>query len=306
MIFEYALEPEMVAAWCRDHYKCRFFQDHFGVAQGRLVSRYPKKWAKKVWKVSSASDDMDKTRLTELLARLKDTMVKRKDMVWNDEESWLQNALQEHGRFPFRAILASGNPEGRSEVLDEGEITAASCPAWDNPHGKIVHRQAAEMANATKEILTCCRWVKFIDPYFSQCKQRHKDTLREFFRILFRERPVGPPDTIEIHASGSGTGATIDHLKEFYEKIIPISIQVTLFQWQKKPGGQSLHNRYILTDIGGVSFAHGLDTGAAGETDDIHRLDSEQYQFRCRQYDPKIPAFDQTEEPIKIIGTLER
>jgi hypothetical protein len=66
-----------------------------------------------------------------------------------------------------------------------------------------------------------------------------------------------------------------------------------------------LHNRYILTDLGGVSFQHGLDTGADGETDDISRLDLDQYIFRCKQYDPAAPAFDSAADPLMIIGILE-
>lgn len=64
------------------------------------------------------------------------------------------------------------------------------------------------------------------------------------------------------------------------------------------------HNRYILTDLGGVSFSHGLDTGRDGETDDIHRLDLDQYIYHCKQYNPTAPAFDQAADPLEIIGTL--
>ena len=63
-------------------------------------------------------------------------------------------------------------------------------------------------------------------------------------------------------------------------------LQITLYKWQERPGGQKLHNRYILTGLGGVSFHHGLDTGAEGETDASNRLDLDQYILRCKQYDP--------------------
>lgn len=79
-------------------------------------------------------------------------------------------------------------------------------------------------------------------------------------------------------------------------------MQVTLYRWRERPGGQRLHNRYILTDIGGVSFQHGLDTGQAGETDDINRLGLDQYTLRCQQYDPAVPAFDRAEAPLVITG----
>ena len=100
MIYEYALEPEMVSAWGRLHNQ-RFFLREFGLGQGRLVSRYPKKWARKVWESFGGDNDMDKKRLEELLVRLQETMIKRKDCVWDDaQETWIENALLEHVRHP--------------------------------------------------------------------------------------------------------------------------------------------------------------------------------------------------------------
>ena len=125
---------------------------------------------------------------------------------------------------------------------------------------------------------------------------------KPFLTRLNKERPIGPPEAVEIHTGLHG--ATTDYLKESFEKFIPAGLSVTLFQWQERPGGQKLHNRYILTDLGGVSFHHGLDAGADGETDDITRLDREQYLIHCKQYDIKCPAFDHAADPLEIIGTL--
>ncbi len=94
-----------------------------------------------------------------------------------------------------------------------------------------------------------------------------------------------------------------DHVKEFYDKIIPVGLQVILYRWQQRSGGQKLHNRYILTDLGGVSFQHGLDAGKKGETDDITRLELDQHVFHCKQYDPTAPTFDQAADPLVITGT---
>ena len=300
MISEYALEPEMVAAWC-DHLNHRFFIREFGLGSGRLVSRYPKKWAKKVWESFGAGNDMDRKRLEELLARLHETMIKRKDFIWDDADPWLKNALLEHGRYPFHAVLARHNPENRPEILGVDELAALPCPGWDTPHGLTVNRQAPDMAAAVKSMLTCCRWVKFVDPYFVKGKIGHKKSLSAFLKVLNSAKPVGPPETIEIHTGGDG--ATTDYLKEFYEMIIPIGMQVTLYRWRERPGGQKLHNRYILTDIGGVSFQHGLDTGADGDIDDISLLDLDQHILHCKQYVRDTSAFDQAAPPLEIIGT---
>ena len=300
MIYEYALEPEMVATW-GELYNCRFFIREFGLGQGRLVSRYPKTWAKKVWEAFGSGREIDRKRLEELLVRLKETMVKRKECCWDDEkESWFENALQEHERYPFFAIMARNNPEGRAEILAEADLAGESLASWDVPHGRTVPRKAAEMTAAIEMMLSRCRWVKFIDPHISPGRPDYRPSLRAFMTILGAERPVSQPEAVEIHTGRHN--ATANFLKESYEGLIPVGLPVTLFQWQERPGGQGLHNRYILTDLGGVSFHHGLDTGADGETDDITRLDRAQYELRCAQYNINAPAFDQAEEPLEIIG----
>ena len=298
MIFEYALEPEMVAAW-GDRNNHRFFLREFGPGQGRLVSRYPKRWARKVWESFGGGSDMDRKRLEELLARLQDTMIKRRDYVWDDAETWLDNALAEHNRHPFKAVLARNNPAYHPDILCEDDLPS---PAWETPHGVTVKRKTTDMTAVIETMLGRCCWVKFIDPYFVKGKRGHKKSLQAFLKVLASDRPVASLERIEIHTSGDG--ATADFLRNFYEDIIPKGLQITLFQWQEKPGGQRLHNRYILTDLGGVSFQHGLDTGAVGETDDINRLDLEQFELRCKQYDSATSTFDQAEEPLKITGTF--
>ena len=299
MIAEYALEPEMVAAW-GDRFNHRFFIREFGLGSGRLVSRYPKKWAKKVWRSFAGGSPMERKRLEELLVRLQETMIKRKDFVWDDTATWLENVVQEHARYPFKAIMAKNNSAGRTEILCEDALAELPCPGWDRPHGMTVNRKAPDMAAAVKQALACCRWVKFIDPYFSKCKHGHKKSLKAFFSILKRERPVGPPEKVEIHTSWGGT--TADYLNGFYKEIVPLGMTATIFQWQERPSGQRLHNRYILTDLGGVSFLHGLDIGADGETDDIALLERAQYISRCRLYDPTAQAFEQAADPLVIVG----
>ena len=109
------------------------------------------------------------------------------------------------------------------------------------------------------------------------------------------------PKKIEIHTKVNG--AAPDYLKKFFEKIVPVDLQITLYQWQERPKGQKLHNRYILTDLGGVAFLHGLDVGQEGEIDDLTRLDRDQYNKRCRDYNLEQPAFDLVSPPLLITGT---
>jgi hypothetical protein len=72
----------------------------------------------------------------------------------------------------------------------------------------------------------------------------------------------------------------------------------------QKTGGEKLHNRYILTDLGGVAFGVGLDEGDDGETDDLTLMDRALYELRWSQYDgDPPPGFEQEETPVEVEGT---
>lgn len=65
-----------------------------------------------------------------------------------------------------------------------------------------------------------------------------------------------------------------------------------------------LHNRYILTDLGGVAFGIGLDDGKKGETDDITLMNRDLYELRWSQYGGDPPSgFEQEGDSIEVEGT---
>ena len=110
MIHEYALEPELVATWT-DPSDCRYFKESFGLGQGRVVSRYPKRWKRLVWDAFCGNNDLAQKRLEELLVHLSERMVRRSNIQWDaNSTSWLENAEREHERYPFHAILAQKQP----------------------------------------------------------------------------------------------------------------------------------------------------------------------------------------------------
>lgn len=83
--------------------------------------------------------------------------------------------------------------------------------------------------------------------------------------------------------------------------VIPIGMQVTIGLWRQRVNGEEIHNRYILTDRGGVKFGNSLREGDAGTTDDINLLSGEQHKLRLNQYAGPSHAFDQI-NAITIIG----
>ncbi len=307
MIHEYALEPELVATWT-DRRTCLYFKESFGLGQGRLVSRYPKCWKELVWEVFDSTDDFDQKRLEVLLLHLSEQMVRRSDDQWDGEStSWLENAEREHEKRPFHAIVARANPKSRAHVLTECEIDDSAL--WKVEHGRHVKRNAVEMAEVVAPMLECSSDVIFVDPYFRPGLQRCRRPFKAFLERMVRQRPDEMPTRIEVHTSDKFKDTKTD---KFFQrkcdaklhKCVPKGMKVLVRRLKKKQDGEQLHNRYILTDLGGVAFGTGLDEGNEGETDDITLMDRDQYQLRWSQYGGNPPAgFDQEETPVEVVGT---
>ncbi|RJP24020.1 MAG: hypothetical protein C4520_04815 [Candidatus Abyssobacteria bacterium SURF_5] len=302
MIFEYAVEPALLNAW-KDRNTASYIKEQFGLGKNRLVSRFPRHWKKMAYSSCTAGDDMEQKRVEELITRLSEHMVIRKEYGWRLGASWRENAENEHQRVPFHAILAQDNPTANPAVLVNDDIIDAT-PLWRTQSGGIVRRKAADMAGAVRSMLCCCNTAIFIDPHFMPDNIRYRTSLQAFLFELTALRPKSLPTRVEVHTNAEKCeiGFFCDTCNEKLPQIIPAGLKVAFIRWKRRPDGQKLHNRYILTDLGGVKFQHGLDEGDDGETDDIDLLNREQYELRWNQYAGDKPAFDLEKSPFEIIG----
>jgi hypothetical protein len=302
MIYEYALEPELVATWhSREDF--RFFVDKFGLGRGRIVSRYPRHWAKLVWEsCTPRAGDMARKRLEELLMRFTERMIRRAGTHYDGSISWLLNAETEHSRQPFHAILARANPRLREHVLIPDDIDRGA-ERWIVRTDCVVTRTAVALAAAIHSVMSCCSTVIFIDPHFSPDKIRYRRSLREFLRSLVAKRS-GSLLRVELH---TGDESSVQFFRENCDNklkpIVPTGLTLLLKRWRMKPGSEALHHRYVLTDLGGIGFKYGLDDddGAGGQTDELNLLSVEVYRLRWEQYLGDRPAFELVDE-YTIVG----
>lgn len=154
-------------------------------------------------------------------------------------------------------------------------------------------------------MLRCASEIIFVDPHFAPTRSRYIRTMQAFLEAAFDGRPGRPPRRVEIHA---GDALEAKHFasecRARLAHFIPRGSQVRIVQWRQRAGGEKLHNRYILTDIGGVKFGIGLDDpdGDTGQTEDLNRLGQEQHALRWAQYTGANPAFELEAEAV-VTGT---
>lgn len=324
MICEYALEPELVATWHTDLHYSHFIK-HFGFdpddgrATGRVVAQYPRKsWNTKVLDAFDANSGYSAKRFAKqkrieiLLEQLGRIRIRRSGSTWNDQYTWLKNAEEENKRHQFHAILAC-NPSDNPQVICGEDVLPGmdSPPLWSVPREEPVLRTAASMATHLKPMLRCATRILFIDPHFRPSEQRFRNPLEQFLKIICDgSRDV----TLEYHTMHNDKKPAwnffLDECQKYLPSLIPHGFTLTVRRWEERNIGEELHDRYILTDIGGVEIPRGLDESDRYNLDeskrgtiDISRLSYETWQRRLEDYD-SAPAFD-LEEEVTISVDLE-
>lgn len=303
MIHAFALEPQLVATWGRRE-EFRFIHDKFGLGTPRVLLELPmfSKWKKAVYSAATALDlsQEDMKRIEELFRLFSEHKHRRANTVYDGLRSWLENAEAEYVRRPFAGIIATQNPRNREAVLVAEQLEAGSA-RWTLAGGDCPARTPEALALALSALVTNCRQLHLVDPHFGPENARHRKVLEALMDIVGMGGVA--LDIIRIHCSAKSQLAFFEAEAAEMAARLPNGLSLEFVRWQQKSGGDRLHNRYVLTDVGGVALGIGLDAGDTGETDDVLLLPRAQYWLRWSQYAEESGAFECVDRPKVIVGS---
>jgi len=325
MIYEYALDPALVARW-HDRKEYLFFDEKFGIATRRLVSIYPNKWQKMIWEAfrsgEHADDQNAELHLGALIGHLKENAIKRRS-TFSEIPSWLDRTVKEHSERPFYAILTIRSEQLHRDIINTTQLIERGHDKWAVPGLPMTPRRASEVADLIAPVLRACKHAIFVDPYFDPAKAKFKRPFKAMIEKMFEWRDGSEELTIELHTGieryfkspySPIRNAVSENLK-YHElvdsccaklpDIVPSGIKIRLVVWKKRDNGQELHNRYVLTDFAGIILGAGLDECSNPDSesmDNITLLPKEQRNTCWKQYDRTSPAFDYAGDPIEIMG----
>ena len=145
MLYEYAVEPELLNTWER----FRYFFEKFGVSQGRFIARYPRTWKRMVYQSLAGCSDMDRKRIEVRLEQINDRLLRRQGL-YDASRGWLENAETEHASAPFPGdnrggqsaelpLRARRKHTGRPAALGEqsaGREWSARLRTWQTRSGR--------------------------------------------------------------------------------------------------------------------------------------------------------------------------
>lgn len=286
MIKEFALEPDVLAASFRDF---SYFIEKFGVSQGRVISRFPKDWKRMVYEAAQASLRGTK-ELSRIEIRLRaitnDVLIASRSPSSDGTQPWLTRAIIEHGCKPFAAIIARENPTAHTGVLVAATLDDSDA-RFQAAGQRHITRTAAEIVDCVELLLRASTTVKLIDPHFDPTKMRWGRMLELVLTALCSNGQTGV--FLEIHRSDKVSSG---HLKYLFDSCIPkfrpagITVQVFLHP------DAAMHNRFILTSVGGASYHTGLDDNEEGEstpTDLVSLLTPDTFATEWATYSSRMP-----------------
>ena len=293
MIYEYAVEPAMLLdAECGE-----FLASNFGIPRARLVSGFPDYWESLVHTAMAEARPVAKLRIMEALSRLAARMMPRRN-GWddNDDRPWLEKAEDEHGARPFRAILATDNPRRLKHVLLRPALHEGT-DLWNVDSQGSVLRTAGEMVACASMLLNCAREVYFVDPHFGPEEARFRRPFEGFLEVVANRTNGLPLTGVELHIEEKATAAFIKaECEGRFRDCVPRGLKVRVVRWKAH---KEFHNRYILTDRGGMYFGIGLDEGDG--KDDVSLLSDKSYRERREQFQRSTSSFVFVDQ-FEIIG----
>lgn len=309
MIYEYAVEPALVAEWARDRREFRYFYEQFGLGTPRIMSEFPllKKWRKLFREACVGITDLDQQRLTILYERLTERVVRRESSPYDGTVSWLDNATNANAQYEFQAILTRENASNHPKALSPEMLDHHSLWKVDKHKQSCCPRRSENMATLLCGLLANSSEIHFIDPYFNPGNQKNRKPLAAFLDILTRHRKTSNYPSIIVHADDHLGSATFRMEARSLAAIIPSGMHIQFKQWSQRAIGLKFHERFVLTDIGGVKVGPGLDIDNCrdGENFEAMLLERNFYEQQWNDY-IQHPAFDPVqEEPITVTGTKQ-
>lgn len=319
MIYEYAVEPALVARWAREGDVGLAGQ--FGLDQRRLVSDFPLDWvgevsAELLKEFEYDAGDPDYIQANQFLSALLDFM--STNMIsrgWrrNEDVTWLVQAEEVHQAEPFHAILVSANPAGVPAFITEDILQSPKDQRWYLPTVSSTAKTADDLAEHLEPLLRGASRLVIVDPYFDPRNESYRGVLATLIDRAIGLRGPGRtlPDVTLITgvAEDRPDGGTVDlesqmrneahnrceWAQQYLPACLPKGLSLTFLCVANFPDGDKLHNRFVLTDFAGASLPYGTQALGAQVFDDISPLFKGQYQKRWRQYTRP--------EQLRIVGT---
>ncbi len=321
MIHEYAMDPEFLLELAGQKFVANTVLREFGVGRPCVLAGYPETWAASARAL--VQEELARAKEPKKIAKLQETIKQvselaadfagpnKKRTKRHGAAEWAGSFAEEHRRFPFAGILSGkGGNTAELPIRDMDWLRSSDCPLFLSGRGAPVQRTERGLYEALRPFLQNAGTLTFVDPYFFP-EDRYKKPYRLYFEAISKSNHVrakgGRRELLIVCAAETDSKNPVspgDFAKVCNARLpewLPDGLALRLHRIKRREGGQEIHNRYILADIGGVSLGHGTDVSrnpGAASYDDISLLDETQWSRWRLAYAPGSPFFDWSEPPV--------
>lgn len=323
MFYEYAVDPECYA----DAEQIKRLAGEFGWCEGRLISNFPATWLRKVKEAQDSNFRQLTIRQKNILTEEWGWLRKHKDKVliysgrkYDGNLDWISNALQqqhlEHQNKSFQAIIAHENKFQNAYLLLPENLNAREVK-WKVRYDDRIPRTPEALCKCVEKLIQASSYIRFVDPYFNPIKKEWLNTLSAFINFIHSlkteyhiEYHLRIRDEIKNNIDRIKSGNYNLKEEKWYQKFskncqgyikpILLSQKIKLFLWcEIDPYNDWFHDRYILTEKGGVRF-EGLDEGEnPGQRTNVFRLSEELWKDRWTSLDKE------NSKEYKLLDTID-
>ncbi|WP_192021466.1 hypothetical protein [Shewanella sp. WPAGA9] len=303
MIYEHFIEPSVLAELAKSKRNYKDFIKQFTEPSPRVISNYPKfkSFRKMAYNALPTTEaEITKLRLDELIAFIKESHRVVRDNEFSGERTWQENVISaSEDCFADFALAQEIQPENFSgQVISLKDFE----DGLDDLCGQaIVEKEVDKMVTAFGNLLRLSSQITFVDPYFNSTSK----VWEVFIALVTHSINESPNSGTSIKVIYGADKANLpspqhllDKLKNEHSELYQGLKNIEFMTVRTSPGGEALHNRYLITDLAALSLGFGFDAREQGQTDDVSLMGKQQYETRYAQY-VELTAFDVVERATK-------
>ena len=297
MISDYGIQPDSIS----EMRYLRYLYDSVGFSKGRLIYELPKAedWLKSARDSSSTAPDYDQKDAEIIFTHLSKIGWSKIQSKYDCSKPWIENAKQAFLNGEIRAIV--------SDISDPDclpiDKLSSIYPQWLVSSDIRIGRSYAEFQNALDPILKRAKRLKIVDPYFNPLEDR----FMQFLRLCAHRVGNLTRVKIELHVDSRGCRSFgeqdfLNKWRSATQKSIGRrgNIEIYVVVWQEFANNLTIHDRYLLSHIGGVRIPRGVDIVGGHDKADISILSEKTYNEVYTLY-----TADGNNPHIRHIGTYK-
>lgn len=323
MIYEYAIQPEVIYEAAKNKGLANHLITHFKHGGCCRFSHTPHKWRGQLGELLATKREAAENKkpkeqakvqalegkVVEIAQKLTSVAIKRQHDDFNGD--WMECILREHNKHEFQSMLLAQRAETPS-VISVDNILDSEILSQHEP-SILVPKTLKGLLSAIKPVLQNSTQLTLVDPYFFPIDE-YTSLLEGMFELIEETAFIRTNKHIEVVvfcAEDAGHAKRYVPENEFrscceeqWRRIVPEHVQLSIVRLAEKEGKERLHNRYLLTDIGGIVLPYGFNLFEGdGQFDDVSVMSAAQFTKRRAMYSLQTREFAMNEEPIVLSAT---